>query len=85
MRFVECYNVCMNTRLKVRKIGNSAGVVLPKELLAHLESSVGDTLSVAITPRGIELTPPEADFDAQMAAAREVMARRKLALAELAK
>jgi putative addiction module antidote len=75
----------MNMQLKVTKIGNSAGIVLPKELLAHLDSAVGDTLSVAKTPRGIELTPPESDFDAQMAAAREVMARRKRALAELAK
>jgi putative addiction module antidote len=75
----------MNMQLKVTKIGNSAGVILPKELLAHLETAVGDSLSVAITPRGIELTPPESDFDAQMAVAREVMAKRKRALAELAK
>jgi putative addiction module antidote len=75
----------MNMQLKVTKIGNSAGIVLPKELLAHLETAVGETLSVTKTPRGIELSAPEADFDAQMAAAREVMARRKRALAELAK
>ena len=72
-------------QLKVTKIGNSAGIVLPKELLAHLETTVGQSLSVSKTPRGIELTAAEADFDAQMAAAREVMARRKRALAELAK
>lgn len=75
----------MNMQLKVTKIGNSAGIVLPKELLAHLETAVGQSLSVSKTPRGIELTAAEADFDAQMAAAREVMARRKRALAELAK
>jgi putative addiction module antidote len=75
----------MNMQLKVTKIGNSAGVILPKELLAHLDTAVGGTLSVAKTPRGVELTPPEADFDAQMAVARDVMARRKRALAELAK
>jgi putative addiction module antidote len=75
----------MNMRLKIIRIGNSAGVILPKELLAHLEASIGGELSVAKTPRGIELTPPESDFDAQMAVAREVMARRKRALAELAK
>jgi putative addiction module antidote len=79
------YNARMNRQLKVTKIGNSAGIVLPKELLAHLEIAVGESLSVSKTPRGIELTAPEADFDAQMAAAREVMARRKRALAELAK
>lgn len=75
----------MNTQLKVTKIGNSAGVVLPKELLTHLEVGIGETLSVTKTPRGIELSAPESDFDAQMAAAREVMARRKRALRELAK
>ena len=75
----------MNAKLKITKIGNSAGVVLPKEVLAHLEVEVGDILSVTRTPRGIELSAPEADFDAQMAAAREVMARRKRALRELAK
>ncbi len=75
----------MNTPLKITKIGNSAGVILPKELLAHLNASVGETLSVVLTPRGVELSAADADFDAQMAAAREVMARRKRALRELAK
>lgn len=79
------YNPRMNATLKITKIGNSAGVILPKELLAHLNAEVGETLSVVVTPRGIELTAPEPDFDAQMAAAREVMARRKRALRELAK
>lgn len=75
----------MNTQLKIKKIGNSAGVVLPKDLLAHLDVEVGATVSVTRTPRGIELSASEPDFDAQMAAAREVMARRKRALRELAK
>jgi len=75
----------MNTNLKITKIGNSAGVVLPKDVLAHLDVAIGGTLAVSKTPRGIELSAPEADFDAQMAVAREVMARRKRALRELAK
>ena len=75
----------MNTPLKITKIGNSAGVILPKELLAHLNASVGENLSVVMTPRGIELTAADPDFDAQMQAARAVMARRKRALRELAK
>lgn len=66
-------------------MGNSAAVLLSKELLAHLDAQIGATLSVAKTPRGIELMPEEDDFDAQMAVAREVMARRKRALRELAK
>ena len=75
----------MNTQLKITKIGNSAGVVLPRDLLAHLDASVGETLSVTKTPRGIELSVHESDFEMQMTAAREVMARRKRALRELAK
>jgi putative addiction module antidote len=75
----------MNSELKITRIGNSAGVVLPKDLLAHLDVAIGQTLSVTKTPHGIELRGPAADFDAQMAAAREVMARRKRALRELAK
>ena len=74
----------MNTQLKITRIGNSAGVVLPKELLAHLDVAVGETLSVSKTPRGIELAPSEPDFEAQMPVAREVMARRRRALRELA-
>jgi putative addiction module antidote len=75
----------MNATVKITKIGNSAGVILPKELLAHLGAAVGGTLSVVTTPGGIELRGGEPDFEAQMAAAREVMARRKRALRELAK
>ena len=46
----------MNKPLKITRIGNSAGIVLPKELLAHLNAEVGGTLSVVTTPRGIELS-----------------------------
>lgn len=79
------YNTRMNTSLKIKKIGNSAGIILPKEVLSHLNAEVGETLSLVTTPRGIELSAEEPDFEAQMAAAREVMARRKRALRELAK
>lgn len=88
-----CYNGRMNkpvainklTALKVIKIGNSAGVILPRETLARLGVGVGDTLSVSETPEGYRLTPRDEGFEAQMAAAREVMARRRKALRELAK
>ena len=75
----------MNTTLKITKIGNSAGIILPREVLAHLNVELGESLSLVTTPRGIELSAEEPDFEAQMAAAREVMARRKRALRELAK
>lgn len=75
----------MNETLKITRIGNSAGIILPREMLAHLGAGVGETLSVVTTPGGIELRADEPDFAAQMAAAREVMERRKRALRELAK
>ena len=79
------YNARMNATLKIKKIGNSAGIILPKEVLAHLDRTIGDEVAVVTTARGIEIAAPEDNFAAQMAVAREVMARRKRALAELAK
>lgn len=75
----------MNITVKIIPIGNSQGVVLPKDLLAHLNVQVGEVLAVSKTPNGIGLRPADSDFDAQMATAREVMSRRKRALRELAK
>jgi putative addiction module antidote len=75
----------MNISLKITKVGNSAAIILPKEVLAHLECAIGDSLNLAKGLRKIELSAPDTDFEAQMAAAREVMKRRKRALRELAK
>lgn len=74
----------MNAPLKITKIGNSAGVILPKELLAHLDAGLGDRLSVVRTSRGLELSKAPSEFDGQMVVAREVMAHRRRALKALA-
>ncbi len=74
-----------NKPLKLVAIGNSTGIVLPREVLARLGAQQGDSLTVTATDKGIELQPFEPDFEAQMAAAREVMDRRRRALRELAK
>ena len=79
------YNARMNKPLKITKIGNSAGIVLPKEVLAHLDRKVGDEITLVLKPNGIELISAEPNFEEQMAAARKVMAKRKRALKELAK
>ncbi len=73
------------TTLKITQIGNSLGVVLPKELLARLKLEKGDTLFVTDAPRGVHLTPYDENFDSQMEAARAVMKRRRQVLHELAK
>jgi putative addiction module antidote len=72
-------------QLKITAIGNSAGIILPKELLARLGVEKGDMLTLVETPTGVELTPFDPEFEAQMDAAREVMGRYRNALRELAK
>jgi putative addiction module antidote len=71
--------------LKVTAVGNSLGVVLPKEALARLKLGKGDTLYITETADGYRLTPCNPDFEAQMTAARKVMKKRRAALRELAK
>lgn len=71
--------------LKLTTIGNSLGVVLPKEALARLKVAKGDTLYITETPDGYRLTPYNPDFEQQMAAARKIMKKRRAALRELAK
>ena len=71
--------------LKITAIGNSVGVILPKELLARLQVEKGDMLSVVETPDGVRLTAYDPNFETQMAAARKIMKDRRAALRELAK
>jgi len=63
----------MNMQLKVTKIGNSAGVILPKELLARLRVETGDSLYVSETPDGVRISAANPDFAAKMAAAEAIM------------
>jgi putative addiction module antidote len=71
--------------LKLTAIGNSLGVVLPKEALARLKVAKGDALYITETPDGYRLTPYNPDFEAQMTTARKIMKKRRAALRELAK
>ena len=73
------------TALKLTQIGNSVGVILPKEILARLKLEKGDTVFVTDVENGVRLSPYSAEFEVQMAAAREVMKRRRQVLRELAK
>ncbi|HEY0115488.1 MAG TPA: AbrB/MazE/SpoVT family DNA-binding domain-containing protein [Allosphingosinicella sp.] len=63
----------MNMTLKIKKIGNSAGVILPKELLARLRVSEGDTVYATEAPDGIRLTVADPAFESQMRIAEEIM------------
>jgi putative addiction module antidote len=71
--------------LKLTQIGNSVGVVLPKELLGLLHVEKGDTLYVTESPDGVRLTPFDPEFEQQMDAARKIMKLRRDVLHELAK
>ncbi|MEN9420155.1 MAG: hypothetical protein RI988_3776 [Pseudomonadota bacterium] len=76
----------MSTALKLTQIGNSVGLILPKEVLARLKLEKGDTVFVTdAADGGITLTPYNPDFEQQMALARRVMKKRRDALRELAK
>lgn len=52
----------MATVLKVRKIGNSAGVILPKEDLQRMQVEIGDELLVEYSADGLTLSPYDKDF-----------------------
>ena len=71
--------------LKLRAIGNSVGVVLPKDLLARLRVGEGDTLQVVETPDGFRITPLAPELQEQLRVGREVMKKYRNVLRELAK
>lgn len=71
--------------LTIRAIGNSSGVLLPKELLELLNVKQGDKLFVTRTPEGVVLKPYDEDFAEQMETLRNVMRDRRNLLRELAK
>lgn len=72
-------------KVKVTAIGNSMGIVLPKEALAKLHAEKGDILYLVDTPEGLTLTPYQQDLDDQLKAAEKVMKKYRNALHELAK
>jgi putative addiction module antidote len=71
-------------KLKVMTVGNSTGVVLPKELLAKLRVQKGDTLFALETPNGVELTSYDADLERQIEVAEGVMREDRNVLRRLA-
>jgi putative addiction module antidote len=71
--------------LKLISVGNSVGVVLPKELLVKLGLQKGDTLHAVETPDGLRLTVADEEFETQMTEARRLMKEWRNVLRELAK
>lgn len=75
----------MNMPLKLTKIGNSTGVILPKELLARLRVGLGDTLYASESPDGVRLSTMTPDFEAKMQAAERIMREDREVLRVLAR
>ena len=76
----------MVVELKLRKVGNSVGVVLPKDVLAHLKVGEGDKICVTDAADGsVRLSPSSAEFTRQMEAANDIIRRYRNTLRELAK
>jgi putative addiction module antidote len=73
----------MTNKLKITTIGNSTGVILPKELLEKLRVSKGDTLFAIETSKGIELTAYNPEVAEQMKIAEQVMREDRDALRKL--
>ncbi|MFT4179265.1 MAG: AbrB/MazE/SpoVT family DNA-binding domain-containing protein [Thermomonas sp.] len=71
-------------KLKITTVGNSAGVILPKELLARLRLDKGDELYALETPDGIRLTTYDPEFAAQMEVAERIMRDHRELLRKLA-
>ncbi len=75
----------MATVVKVRKVGNSLGVILTKDVVESLGVAEGDDLFAVRTPDGIRLTPFDPDFATAIESTRDYMRRHRDALHELAK
>jgi putative addiction module antidote len=71
---------------KLRKIGNSVGIVLPKEALAHLKAEEGDTIVLTETAQdGLQLRADHGEFTKKMEVVDDLCRRYRNALRELSK
>jgi len=75
----------MTNAVKVRKLGNSLGVILTKDVVESLGVAEGDTLYAVKTPDGVRLTPYDPEFVKVIESTRDYMRRHRNALHELAK
>ncbi len=71
--------------LKLIQIGNSVGLILPKEVLARLKLAKGDTVYLTDAPGGVNISPYDQEFSNQMDLARQIMKEHRDVLRELAK
>ena len=72
-------------KLQLKKIGNSTGLILPKELLARLNLEQGDEVIVSEGPEGFTVSRGDETLDKGLEIARKAMKTYRNALKELAK
>jgi len=72
------------TVVKITTIGNSVGIILPKELLTKLQVAKGDQLYVSETPSGVELSSYQPDFAEKIEIAKSIMQENRDVLRRLA-
>lgn len=75
----------MSAIVKVRKVGNSLGVILTKDVVDSLGVAEGDELFAVKSPEGIRLTPYDPDFVKVIESTRDYMRRHRNAMHELSK
>jgi putative addiction module antidote len=76
----------MTLELRIKKIGNSLGVILPKEATSKLNVAEGDALFLTESVQGgLRITPENPDFAKQMKAAESIIKRYRNTFRELAK
>jgi len=74
----------MATTVKITTIGNSVGIVLPKEILSHMNVQKGDSLYLTKTPDGFQIGPYDEEFAAKMEVAERVIGKYRDAFRRLA-
>ena len=72
-------------KAKVTTVGNSIGIVLPKEVCERLQLKKGDSVTLVETEDGVRITPFDEEFNRTMEIADDLMRRYRNTLRELAK
>lgn len=71
-------------QVKITQIGNSKGIILPKEVLESLDLEKGDALWISKTPEGYSLSPYDPAVAEQIRVGREIMKEYRDTLKALA-
>ena len=72
-------------KLKVRKVGNSVALIVPKQVREKMGVAEGDSIYLTETPDGYKISPYDPEFSRQMELARKIQLKHRDALHELAK